>query len=73
MIIKGSNSFVGTQIIDITNQDPRLIIKPGLTGLRHLTNSNIQHDAIREYEQFYAMHYSVVFDIEIILKSILRI
>jgi lipopolysaccharide/colanic/teichoic acid biosynthesis glycosyltransferase len=73
MIFKGSMSFVGTQVIDITNKDPRLIVKPGLTGLMHLRDSDIEYDEIRNIEQYYAMHYSLVFDIEIILKSILRL
>ena len=73
MIFKGSMSFVGTQVIDIANNDPQLIVKPGLTGLMHLSASDIQYDAIRNYEQYYAMHYSLVFDIEIILRSILRL
>ena len=72
MIFKGSMSFVGTQVIDITNKDPRLIVKPGLTGLMHLSASDIEYAAIRDFEQYYAMHYSFVFDIEIILKSIFR-
>ena len=65
-------SFVGAQIIDIKNKDPKLIVKPGLTGLMHLRTSRIEYDAIRDFEQYYAMHYSLIFDIEIILKSILR-
>ena len=72
MIFTGSMSFVGTQVIDIANKDPRLIVKPGLTGLMHLSASDIEYDAIRDFEQYYAMHYSLVFDIEIMLKSIFR-
>jgi len=30
-------------------------------------------DEIREFENYYIMHYSLIFDIEIILKSILKI
>ena len=67
-------SFVGTQIIDITNQDPGLLIKPGLTGLVHRANPNfIQHENIRDYEQYYAMNYSLIYDLEIVLKCILRL
>ena len=73
MIIKGNMSFVGTQVIDISNKNPRLIVKPGLTGLMHLRAFDIEDDVIRDFEQYYAMHYSLVFDIEIILKSILQI
>ena len=73
MILNGSLSFVGSQIIDTSNHDPQLILKPGLTGLPHLKAVHIQSNSIREFENYYAMHYSLIFDIEIILKSILKI
>ena len=73
MIFTGDISFVGTQIIEITHQNPSSIIKPGLIGLSNIKTSNIYPNSLREYEQYYAMHYSLVFDIEIIIKSILRI
>ena len=50
-----------------------LEFKPGLIGLSNIKTSNIYPNSLREYEQYYAMHYSLVFDIEIIIKSILRI
>ena len=73
MILYGSLSFVGSQIVDIGNNDPQLMLKPGLTGLPHLKAVNIQTHSIREFENYYAMNYSLIFDIEIILKSILKI
>ena len=73
MILNGSLSFVGSQIVDTSNHDPQLILKPGLTGLPHLKAVHIQSNSIREFENYYAMHYSLIFDIEIILKSILKI
>ena len=73
MILYGSLSFVGSQIIDTTNHDPHLMLKPGLTGLPHLKAVDIQENSIREFENYYIMHYSLIFDIEIILKSILKI
>ena len=73
IILAGDMSFVGTQVIEIIKKDPRMIIKPGLTGLFHLKDSNIQPDTVRDFEKYYAMHYSLVFDIEIIFKSILQL
>ena len=49
------------------------MLKPGLTGLPHLKAVHIQSNSIREFENYYAMHYSLIFDIEIIFKSILKI
>ena len=66
-------SFVGTQLIDITHNDPRSMIKPGLIGLGHLYLSNIHPYDAHGHEQYYAMHYSLIYDIEIILKTILHI
>ena len=66
-------SFVGSQLIDISHHNPRLMIKPGLTGLVHLRSIDINSDAIRDYEQYYIMNYSFILDLEIIFKSILRI
>ena len=73
MILNGSISFVGSQIVDTSNNDPYLMLKPGLTGLPHLKAVHIQSNSIREFENYYAMHYSLIFDIEIIFKSILKI
>ena len=64
---------MGSQIIPITKNDPKLILKPGLSGLQHIKRNNINVDSIRKYENYYAMHHSLVFDIEILLKSIFRI
>ena len=72
-ILKGSLSFVGSKMVSVTNEDPELILKPGLTGLPHLKSANIEIESIREFENYYAMHYSVVFDVEILLKSIFKI
>ena len=73
LIFKGSLSFVGTQFLDISYDNPDLLIKPGLTGLPHLKLSNIEIDSIKDFEHYYAMNYTVMFDIEILLKSLLRI
>ena len=72
-IFTGEMSFVGSQLIDISYHNPRLMIKPGLTGLVHLRSIDINSDAIRDYEQYYIMNYSFILDLEIIFKSILRI
>ena len=71
LVFKGSLSFVGTQLLDISHENPDLIVKPGLAGLPHL--SNIESDSIREFEHYYAMNYTMMFDIEILLKSLLHI
>ena len=72
MIMNGSMSFVGSQIIAINNEDPGLMIRPGLTSLKEIKkNNNIC--SLRDYEEYYALNYSLIYDIEIIIKSILHI
>jgi len=73
MVLNGSLSFVGSQIITASKSNPQLIVKPGLTGLPHLKTVDIDINFIRDFENYYAMHHSIVFDIEILLKSIFKI
>ena len=73
MVLNGSLSFVGSQIMTVNENNPQLIVKPGLTGLPHLKAVNIDINFIREFENYYAMHHSLIFDIEILLKSIFKI
>ncbi len=72
-ILTGSLTFVGSQMVPTSQENPKLILKPGLTGLPHLKHSKIEVASIRKFENYYAMNYSVVFDIEILLKSIFKI
>jgi lipopolysaccharide/colanic/teichoic acid biosynthesis glycosyltransferase len=73
MVLNGSLSFVGSQIMTTNENNPQFIVKPGLTGLPHLKAVNIDINFIREFENYYAMHHSLIFDIEILLKSIFKI
>ena len=73
MIFAGKISFVGSELINITKNDPSMIIKPGLTGLPHLKSTCNKHYSKLYYEQFYAVNYSIFIDIEIIFKTILKL
>ena len=72
-ILIGTLSFVGSQMVPANQNNPKLLFNPGLTGLSHLKNNSIEIDSIRQFENYYAMHYSFIFDIEIIFKSIFKI
>ena len=61
-ILAGSLSFVGSQMIPINQENPKIIFKPGLTGLPHLKYNSIKSDAIRKFDNYYAMNYSFAFD-----------
>ena len=69
----GSLSFVGSQMISIKNNDPKIILKPGLTGLPQIKLNQSKISSSRYLENYYAMNYSIVFDIEILLKSIFKV
>ena len=73
MVFKGKFSFVGSKIVKIINDDPNLILKPGITGLPHMKTPNYNYDYNKKYQTYYAMNYSLMFDIEIIFKSIFKI
>ena len=72
-VFVGSLSFVGTQMVSFNDSNPGLIIKPGITGLAHLKSSDIKFESMKKIENYYAMNYSLSFDIEILIKSIFKL
>tara|TARA_B110000438_G_scaffold301176_1_gene355407 strand:- start:1264 stop:2016 length:753 start_codon:yes stop_codon:yes gene_type:complete len=73
MIFKGKFSFVGSKIVTTFDENPVLIVKPGITGLSHIKNAELDFTFNKKYQNYYAMHYSIIFDIEILFKSIFKI
>ncbi len=71
-IFIGHLSFVGSQVVDYSEPDPHSLIKPGITGLYQLKQETVLNTNT-EFEQYYIQNHNVIFDLEIILKSILRI
>ena len=69
-IIDFNSRFLKIPLVYHSNN---LIVKPGVTGLAHLKSTDISINSVRNFENYYAMHYSFIFDIEILLKSIFRI
>ncbi|MCH8838836.1 MAG: glycosyltransferase [Candidatus Marinimicrobia bacterium] len=72
-IFKGNISFVGAEITPADGPDPHLLFKPGLTGLSQLRRVTSEPEVSTSYQHYYLRHQSLTFDIEIILKSLLRI
>jgi len=66
-------SFVGCEIIDIGSHNPELLFKPGLTGLSQLRGRGPLDTTESNIEYFYLQNQSLVFDLEILFKSILKI
>ena len=72
-ILTGVMSVVGSQIVDYSSADPHILFKPGLTGLSQLRSADVKQDMVRHFDEFYIQNHSIIFDIEIVLKSMLRI
>jgi len=72
-IFKGKMSFVGCEIVDITSDNPQLLFKPGLTGLSQLKTTGTINAVESNIDHFYLHKQSMVFDLEILFKSILKV
>ena len=72
-IMHGNLSFVGCEILDITSRNPELLFKPGLTGLSQLRAAEVHDSTDSNIEHFYLQNQSLIFDLEILFKSILKV
>jgi len=73
-IIKGDMSLVGSELMEVDHTNRNLRFKPGLTGLFRLSKNHRADDADRQnFEHFYMQNHSLFLDVEIILKTILKI
>ena len=73
-VIQGDLSFVGSELIPADSSDRHLRYKPGLTGLFRLSNNHKTDETDKQnYEHFYMQNHSFFLDVEIILKTILKI
>ena len=72
-ILRGNLSFVGCEIVDVTSNNPELLFKPGLTGLSQLRGMDAIDASESNIEHFYMQNQSLVFDLEILFKSILKV
>ena len=72
-IMHGNLSFVGCEILDITSRNPELLFKPGLTGLSKLRVAEVHDSTDSTIEHFYLQNQSLIFDLEILFKSILKV
>jgi lipopolysaccharide/colanic/teichoic acid biosynthesis glycosyltransferase len=69
-VLKGKISFVGSSLVDTTNPDPKLICKPGITGLarvRHVKNVSGENSI---FDHYYVQNQSLTLDLEIIMKTL---
>ena len=56
-------------MISLNDENPELLCKPGVMGLSQLKDNEIDNSV----EYYYLQHQSIIFDLEIILKHLLRV
>ncbi|HDI52105.1 MAG TPA: glycosyltransferase [Bacteroidetes bacterium] len=74
-VISGKLTLVGGEMIpaEKSGQCRTLYLKPGITGLVHLHGSDKLLDSEKDkYELYYMKNYSPFFDLEILLKTIVK-
>jgi O-antigen biosynthesis protein len=72
-VLTGKMSFVGSEMVDSSKLNPEILFKPGLTGLSQIRSNGVSKSTHRSFEYYYIQNHSLIFDLEILLKSILRI
>jgi len=73
-VICGDLSLVGSELIPMGKNERILRYKPGLTGLYRLSKNHRTDETDRQnYEHFYMQNHSLFLDVEIILKTLLKI
>ena len=76
-IFNGALSFIGSEIIRVSNKKQKiknLIIKPGITGLSHLKRRNNKNVRINSefLDTYYINNQSFLLDLEILIKTIIK-
>ena len=69
LILTGHLSFVGSEIISNKNGNKKIILMPGITGLYRLNSISSLNDQ-KKYDFYYMENYSILLDIEIIIRTI---
>jgi hypothetical protein len=72
-VLSGKISIVGGIIVSSDKPDPKLLFKPGLTGLAQLRRIDDALEVTQSFDRYYLQHQSFTFDLEILLKAVFRI
>lgn len=76
-ILRGDLSFVGREVgprIHYKSGNVSLLIKPGLTGLEQINRYlGLSKEDRKKYHLYYLKNYSLMLDIEIVLRTIMNI
>ena len=69
-VFLGKLSLVGSELVSINDKNPNHILKPGLTSL--INTKKFKGNNSLRLESYYIKNQSLIFDIEIILKSLFK-
>ncbi|UCE06578.1 MAG: sugar transferase, partial [bacterium] len=76
-VLTGKLSMVGSEIIEVNNHEQSkksIELKPGLTGLVQINKQNVLPVVdCEQYNLYYLKNYSLLLDMEIIIKTIFKI
>ena len=72
-IFFGQISFVGSSRISVKYNKNNMICKPGLTGIYRIKKFNFEQNEENFYDHYYVQNQSMVFDLEILIRTILVI
>jgi len=73
-VVKGDISLVGSELVPAENGERNLRFKPGLTSLFRVSKNHRTDESDKQnYEHFYMQNHSLFLDVEIILKTVLKI
>tara|TARA_B100002051_G_scaffold276828_1_gene329647 strand:- start:1731 stop:3779 length:2049 start_codon:yes stop_codon:yes gene_type:complete len=70
-VLNGQISFVGSDITNSLNENPNHILKSGLISLYNV--KRFKNNDRNKINSYYIKHQSLTFDLEIIIKSLLKI
>ncbi|NOZ03507.1 MAG: glycosyltransferase [FCB group bacterium] len=69
-VLKGDMSLVGAVLVEISEPNPQLICKPGLTGFQRLRSVNFTAEELRLLDHYYVQNQSFALDLEILMKTV---
>tara|TARA_Y100001934_G_scaffold152067_1_gene182371 strand:- start:3431 stop:4219 length:789 start_codon:yes stop_codon:yes gene_type:complete len=70
-VLNGTISFVGSKLTSVNDAYPKHILKPGLLSLNH--TERFKHNDEKRLETYYIKNQSLIFDLEIILKTVFKL
>ena len=65
-------TFVGCQQVKADLNNPELLYKPGLTGFGQIKSPNSNRN-LKIFDEYYSKNHSIIFDLEIILKTVFKL